>query len=236
MRFRQPNILVRTVACALAALVTVTVIGLGLLSAPAEVGASSLGLSAPSSMSLRKPSTTTAPVTTRRAPPAASVSPSPSAPRPLSAPSSPSSSSVAVPTTNLNPKLLVSGPTDPAPAGPSTGDTKLSSSAKLKLIVGGLVAVALIIAALTVGYWRHTRPDESATAGGERGEDRYDPTNRPADRPGPGPGPRPDGSTVPAAPRTAGEFGVRGQSHVTVDPASTPPRNADPSAGHQRHR
>jgi hypothetical protein len=77
--------------------------------------------------------------------------------------------------TTTTPELLVPGDTTPttAPAAGAQGSTVTSTpaedgglfdldvdaSTKVWIIVGGLVGVAVLIAALTVIYWRHTRPE-----------------------------------------------------------------------------
>ncbi len=77
-----------------------------------------------------------------------------------------------VPTTTV-PELLVPGDTTPTTAGggapattttetPATDDGGLfhdvDANTKVWIIVGGLVTVAVLIAILTIIYWRHTRP------------------------------------------------------------------------------
>jgi hypothetical protein len=46
----------------------------------------------------------------------------------------------------------------------ATSDDGLSTDAKLAMVVGGLVAVGLLIGLLTFLYWRHTRPQQYLTA------------------------------------------------------------------------
>ncbi len=60
------------------------------------------------------------------------------------------------------PSLLVAGPNDTTPRkdGSTSSDDKLSPATKLKAIIGGLIGLAVIVLLLTIGYARHTRPDD----------------------------------------------------------------------------
>lgn len=79
--------------------------------------------------------------------------------------------------TTTNP-VLVPGETTPTTRAPSGGtpaptstteaddgggllDLDLDANEKVWIIVGGLVVIAVVMAVLTVVYWRHTRPDRS---------------------------------------------------------------------------
>lgn len=80
-----------------------------------------------------------------------------------------------VPTTTT-PGVLVPGPSTastvpPTTAPPTTApaaddgggllDFDFDANQKVWIIVGGLVAVALLLLVLTIVYWRHTKPDRS---------------------------------------------------------------------------
>jgi uncharacterized membrane protein YgcG len=134
-------------------------------------------------------STTAAPTTV--APTSVRPTTAPSTTRPQSTSSSSTTSTTereAETTTTVKAALLVPGPNDTSPQGDGTGtDDGLSSATKLRLIVAGLVVIALVILALTVMYWRHTRP----------WDDEWDETERPDGQGAPGDGAAPD--RVPAA-------------------------------------
>jgi Domain of unknown function (DUF3827) len=88
-----------------------------------------------------------------------------------------------VPTTTI-PGVLVPGvttastapTTTAAPAATSTPaaaddgllDFDFDANQKVWIIVGALVAVALLLLVLTIIYWRHTRPDRSAAVGPDK--------------------------------------------------------------------
>jgi len=87
-----------------------------------------------------------------------------------------------VPTTTT-PGVLVPGPSaattvPPTTAAPSTsapaddegGVLDFDANEKVWIIVGALVAVALLLLVLTIVYWRHTKPDRSVAvdADGDR--------------------------------------------------------------------
>ena len=89
-----------------------------------------------------------------------------------------------VPTTTI-PGVLVPGPSTastvpPTTAAPTTTaapadeggvlDFDFDANQKVWIIVGALVAVALLLLILTIVYWRHTKPDRSGAV--ERGEGR----------------------------------------------------------------
>jgi len=63
-------------------------------------------------------------------------------------------------TSTVQSALLVAGPNDTSVKGEGSSDDGLTPATKLRLIVAGLVAVAVLISILTVAYWRHTRPYE----------------------------------------------------------------------------
>jgi hypothetical protein len=50
------------------------------------------------------------------------------------------------------------------PRDAATGATGLSDTARLGLVVGGLIAIGALIATLTYLYWRHTRPQRYLSA------------------------------------------------------------------------
>ncbi len=83
-----------------------------------------------------------------------------------------------VPTTTT-PGVLVPGPSTDTTAAPATTpppattepasddgllDFDFDANEKVWIIVGALVAVALLLLILTIVYWRHTKPDRSAAA------------------------------------------------------------------------
>ena len=77
----------------------------------------------------------------------------------------PSTASTAPPTT--------APPTTTAPAADDGGgllDFDFDANQKVWIIVGALVAVALLLLILTIVYWRHTKPDRSGAV--DRGEGR----------------------------------------------------------------
>lgn len=117
--------------------------------------------------------TTAAPVTTSRPPttvattsrqvvttaaPTTRAAPTTAAP-PTSAPA-PTSTVALVSTTTINSPLLVAGPNDTRPRGEAGSTETLTPGTKLKVIIGGLLLLALVVLLLTIGYARHTRPDE----------------------------------------------------------------------------
>lgn len=70
----------------------------------------------------------------------------------------------AAPTTTTEaPTIITPSTADVA----SAGGGGLSTSAKLAVVIGGLLAVAAAITVLTILYWRHTRPAGVALADGD---------------------------------------------------------------------
>ena len=62
-------------------------------------------------------------------------------------------------------------PTTRAPAADDSGgllDFDFDANQKVWIIVGALVAVALLLLILTIVYWRHTKPDRSAAVAGDK--------------------------------------------------------------------
>jgi len=78
--------------------------------------------------------------------------------------------------TTTTPGVLVPGPSTASTVPPTTVaptttapgaddgllDFDFDANQKVWIIVGGLVAVALLLLVLTIVYWRHTKPDRSA--------------------------------------------------------------------------
>lgn len=68
------------------------------------------------------------------------------------------------PPTEATPELLVPGPTSPPTTEAADDDTTAAGAGgmtyedRVRLIVWGLVAIAVVVAVLTFFYWRHTRP------------------------------------------------------------------------------
>jgi len=85
--------------------------------------------------------------------------------------------------TTTTPGVLVPGPSTASTVPPTTVaptttapgaddgllDFDFDANQKVWIIVGGLVAVALLLLVLTIVYWRHTKPDRSAAVGRREG-------------------------------------------------------------------
>lgn len=71
------------------------------------------------------------------------------------------------PTVPTSTTAVVTVPTSapPALAGGGDGGIELSTETKLVLIVGALLAIAAVLTAFTVHYWRVTRPAAPGRAG-----------------------------------------------------------------------
>jgi len=82
--------------------------------------------------------------------------------QPAASSASTTSSPDVATTTSAVPSLLVAGPNDTTPRkdGSTGTDQKLSPATKLKAIIGGLILLAVLVLLLTIGYARHTRPDD----------------------------------------------------------------------------
>lgn len=66
--------------------------------------------------------------------------------------------------TVTQPSLVVAPSTAPESDTTSSSSSGLSTDTKLAMVVGGLVAVGVIIGVLTFFYWRHTRPSRYRVA------------------------------------------------------------------------
>ena len=112
--------------------------------------------SAPVTTTTSKSTTTTKKPTTTTTKPKSTTTTTKKSTTTTEAPSSTTATTPAPSTTapqQLNPSSSV---TTTAPA--SSGSTGLTAQTKLWLVVGGLIAVGVAIATLTVLYWRRTRP------------------------------------------------------------------------------
>ena len=75
------------------------------------------------------------------------------------------------PSTASTVPATTAAPTTTTPAADDGGllDFDFDANQKVWIIVGGLVAVALLLLVLTIVYWRHTKPDRSAAVGRREG-------------------------------------------------------------------
>lgn len=72
--------------------------------------------------------------------------------------------------TTVPPTTAAPAPTDAADDEGGVLDFDLDANEKVWIIVGALVAVALLLLVLTIVYWRHTKPGRSVAA--DNGDDR----------------------------------------------------------------
>ena len=81
-------------------------------------------------------------------------------------------------TSTTAPELLVPGETTTTTAAPASagGDDGLSFDARVNLVVGALIALAVIVAVMTFFYWRHTRPERLDAAAPDRDDEGDEPT------------------------------------------------------------
>jgi cytoskeletal protein RodZ len=147
---------------AFAALVWFTV-----FTAAARAGTDPSTPSTDSTVTTEAPTTTQASTTVTTQRPSTTVTTS--APRPTQTTVRPSTTSTEATTESLAPTTETSAPeivTDPTLPRRTdlSSDSGLSTDAKLAMVVGGLVAVGLLIGLLTFLYWRHTRPQRYLTA------------------------------------------------------------------------
>jgi hypothetical protein len=122
-----------------------------------------------STVTTESPTTSEAPTTVTTARP--STTSTSAAPRSTTTPTTSRSSTTTTeaapesiaPTTESSEPEIVTDDTLPRRADTSS-DSGLSTDAKLAMVVGGLVAVGVLIGVLTFLYWRHTRPQQYLTA------------------------------------------------------------------------
>jgi hypothetical protein len=176
----------------------------------------------PSTRSTRpRPTQSTSPPVTR--------SPSTAAPRSTTRRSSAAAPSTVarattvptVPPSTAVPELLTAGPNNTSTGGQEeTKGDGVSTTSALKWVIIGLVIVGLAIAALTVAYWRHTRP---------RADGSWDEGDRNGDGPsGPASGtaaprftPLASGGAEPYRPPGTGSWSSSSDRHHSWDPAPT---------------
>lgn len=107
-----------------------------------------------------RPATTAAPRASTTVGPAPTTARTPTTAAAAATPSTTAETSMAPSptTTELAAVLLVAGPNDTTPSSGTKASEVLTPATKLKLVVGGLLALAILILVLTFAYWRHTRP------------------------------------------------------------------------------